>query len=141
VHNYSENEFFSFQNLNFINVVYSNKRIPKLMTILRYYLKNYEDISFKHIVCSFTYNLDATFYYLNLSNEFQNSNVYLRKEPFSKFWEKPNLCLTTHHTLINDFSNNTTKNIWRKRKTLFLIIEGDYPILSLNLIYSKLSNL
>ncbi len=81
------------------------------------------------------------FYYLSLVEEFGKQNLYHRAEPFSKFDEKPSLCITTHNTLINDFANSHTNSVWKKRKTLFLIIEGDYPKLNLSLIYSKLSNL
>ena len=43
--------------------------------------------------------------------------------------------------MINDFADPHTTQVWKKRKTLFLIIEGAYPKLNLSLIYSKLSNL
>ena len=111
------------------------------MNLLQFFLENKEDLSYKHIVCSFTYNLDATFYYLNLIKQFDSTDIYLRLEPFSKFWDKTGVCLTTHNTLINDFANNSTNQIWKKRKTLFLLIESDYPVLSLNLLYTKISNM
>jgi len=67
-------------------------------------LENCDEIPIKHVVCSFTYNTDATFYYLNLAEKYKDV-IQQRKNPFEAFDPKTKVIFTTHLMLLNDLAN------------------------------------